>query len=123
MPENRQKAMREISMVRRCAEVARDWIAKNPKTAENSMRVSVRKDQRILSTMNPINDLGKFLVVAGLLLAVLGLVLWSGFGKSWLGRLPGDIHYTKGNFSFYFPIVTCLLLSIVLTIVLWLFRK
>ena len=105
------------------AEVDRDWIDKDPKTAENSMRVSVRKDQRILSTMNPINDLGKYLVVAGLLLAVLGLVLWSGFGKSWLGRFPGDIHYTKGNFSFYFPFVTCLLLSILLTIVLWLFRK
>ena len=73
--------------------------------------------------MNPINDLGKFLVVAGLLLAVVGLVLWSGFGKNWLGRLPGDIHYTKGNFSFYLPVVTCLLLSILLTIVLWLFRK
>ena len=73
--------------------------------------------------MNPINDLGKFLVAAGLLLVVVGLMLWSGFGKSWLGRLPGDVHLTKGNFSFYFPIVTCLLLSILLTIVLWLFRK
>ena len=73
--------------------------------------------------MNPINEVGKFLVVAGLLLAIVGLVLWSGFGKSWLGRLPGDIHLTKGNFRFYFPIVTCLLLSVLLTIVLWLFRK
>ena len=73
--------------------------------------------------MNPINDLGKFLVVAGLLLAVVGLVLWSGFGKSWLGRLPGDIHLTKGNLHFCFPVVTCLLLSILLTVVLWFFRK
>jgi uncharacterized protein YybS (DUF2232 family) len=73
--------------------------------------------------MHPMNELGKFFVVAGLLLAVLGFVLWSGVGKSWLGRLPGDIQLTKGNFSFYFPIVTCLLLSILLTIVLWLFRK
>jgi len=77
----------------------------------------------LFQTMNPMNEVGKFLLVAGLLLAVVGLVLWSGFGKSWLGRLPGDIHYTKGNFSFYFPFVTCLLLSILLTIVLWLFRK
>jgi uncharacterized protein YybS (DUF2232 family) len=68
-------------------------------------------------------DLGKFLVVMGLLLAVVGVVLWSGIGKGWLGRLPGDIHYTKGNFSFHFPIVTCLLLSLLLTIILWLFRK
>ena len=39
------------------------------------------------------------------------------------GRLPGDINYTKENFSFHFPIVTCLLLSALLTLLLWLFRK
>ena len=49
--------------------------------------------------------------MAGLLLAAVGALLWSGFGKGWLGRLPGDIHYSKGDFSFHFPIVTCLLLS------------
>ena len=59
----------------------------------------------------------------GLIIAGIGLLLWSGFGKDWLGRLPGDIHYTKGNFSFHFPIVTCLLISAFLTILLWLFRK
>lgn len=69
------------------------------------------------------NDVGKFLVVAGVLIAVVGALLWSGFGKGWLGRLPGDIHYFKGNFHFYFPIVTCLLLSLFLTLILWLFRK
>jgi hypothetical protein len=68
-------------------------------------------------------DLGKFLVVMGLLLVAVGSLLWSGIGKGWLGRLPGDIHYTRGNFSFHFPIVTCLLLSLLLTIILWLFRK
>ncbi len=69
------------------------------------------------------NELGKFLVIAGILMAVAGAVLWSGFGKGWLGRLPGDIHYTKGNFSFHFPVVTCLLASLFLTLLLWLFRK
>lgn len=69
------------------------------------------------------NEFGKVLVVAGLLLAAVGALLWSGVGKGWLGRLPGDIHYTRGNFSFHFPIVTCLLLSILLTIIFWLFRK
>jgi hypothetical protein len=69
------------------------------------------------------NDLGKFLVVMGLLLVAVGIVLWSGIGKGWLGRLPGDIHYTRGNFSFHFPIITCLLLSLLLTIILWLFKK
>ena len=69
------------------------------------------------------NALGKLLVIVGLLIAAVGVVLWSGVGKGWLGRLPGDIHYTKGNFSFHFPIVTCLIVSVVLTLLLWLFRK
>ena len=69
------------------------------------------------------HELGKFLVIIGLLIALGGGLLWLGVGKSWLGRLPGDIHYTRGNFSFHFPLVTCLLLSLILTLVLWLFRK
>jgi membrane protein implicated in regulation of membrane protease activity len=69
------------------------------------------------------NDLGKFLVIVGLMLVVIGALLWSGIGKNWLGRLPGDIHYSRGNFSFYFPVVTCLIISIVLTLLFRLFRK
>lgn len=69
------------------------------------------------------NDLGKMLVIIGLLCVVAGALLWSGFGRGWLGRLPGDIHYTRGNFSFSFPIVTCLLISAVLTLLMWLFRR
>lgn len=69
------------------------------------------------------NDFGKFLIVAGLVIAAIGVVLWSGLGRGWFGRLPGDIHYSRGNFSFHFPVVTCLLLSLVVTLVLWLFRK
>ncbi|HVU08484.1 MAG TPA: DUF2905 domain-containing protein [Verrucomicrobiae bacterium] len=69
------------------------------------------------------NEFGKFLVIVGLLLITIGALLWSGFGKGWLGKLPGDINYTKGNFSFHFPIVTCLILSAILTLLLWLFRK
>lgn len=69
------------------------------------------------------SDLGKWLVVAGLLTAVIGALLWSGVGKGWLGRLPGDIHYTKGEFSFHFPLVTCLIISVVLTLLVWWFRK
>lgn len=63
------------------------------------------------------------LVVAGVALAVVGLLLWSGLGRGWLGQLPGDISYRRGNFGFYFPIVTCLVLSVILTFILWLFRK
>ncbi len=69
------------------------------------------------------NDVGKFLVFAGVIIALVGALLWSGFGKGWLGRLPGDVQYSKGNFQFYFPIVTCLILSILLTLLLRLFRK
>jgi hypothetical protein len=69
------------------------------------------------------NDFDKFLVIAGLLIAAIGALLWSGFGKGWLGRLPGDVNYSKGDFSFHFPIVTCLLISVVLTLLMWLFRK
>jgi len=69
------------------------------------------------------NEMGKFLVVAGLLMALAGVLLWSGVGRGWLGRLPGDIHYSRSNFHFYFPIVTCLVLSALLTLILWLFRK
>ncbi len=69
------------------------------------------------------NELGKLLIVVGLVIAAVGVLLVSGFGKGWLGRLPGDIRYTRGNFSLYFPWVTCLLLSAVLTLLAWVFRK
>ena len=69
------------------------------------------------------NDVGKFIVAVGLLLVCAGALLWSGLGRGWLGRLPGDIHYSKGPFSFYFPLVTCLLVSVLLTILLWIFRR
>jgi len=70
-----------------------------------------------------VNDLGKMLFVAGVVLAAIGLILWSGFGRGWLGRLPGDIRVEKEHFSFYFPVVTCLLVSLVLSLLFWLFRK
>lgn len=69
------------------------------------------------------NDLGKVFMVVGILIFLIGLLVWTGVGKGWLGRLPGDIHYSKGNFSFYFPVITCLLASVILTLLLWLFRK
>jgi hypothetical protein len=68
------------------------------------------------------NDLGKVLVVVGVVLVIAGALLWAGFGR-WLGHLPGDIHYSRGNSSFHFPIVTCLVVSAVVTLLLWLFRR
>ncbi len=69
------------------------------------------------------NDFGKALFIGGLVLAAVGLLLWLGVGRTWLGRLPGDIHHTRGNFSFHFPIITCLVISIVLTLLMWIFRR
>ena len=67
-------------------------------------------------------QLGKFLIFAGVLCVVLGLILMAGskFSFFGLGRLPGDIAYKGKNFHFYFPIVTSLVLSAALTLILWL---
>jgi len=62
------------------------------------------------------------LIVIGIVLIVLGMV-WPWIQKLGLGRLPGDIVIERDNFRFYFPILTSLILSIVLTIIFWLFRK
>jgi len=73
-------------------------------------------------TGNGLSDFGRILLFVGLGMAVLGGVLLLGSRIPWLGRLPGDIVYRKGSFSFYFPIVTSILLSIVLSIVVNLLR-
>jgi hypothetical protein len=65
------------------------------------------------------NDLGRFLIVVGVVLVLVGLVLTFIPRVPWLGRLPGDVHVERGNWTFYFPVVTSLLLSVVLTLVLW----
>lgn len=64
---------------------------------------------------------GKFLIIAGVVLVVLGLLLMAGakFSFFGLGRLPGDIAYKGKNVTFYFPVVTCVVLSLVLTLVFW----
>ena len=66
--------------------------------------------------------LGKTLVVTGLAIALVGAVLWSGIGRPWFGRLPEDIHVRRGGADFYFPVVTCLLVGLALSLLSWLFR-
>jgi hypothetical protein len=68
-------------------------------------------------------DIGKSLVVVGLVVAVIGLLIWSGVGRGWIGQLPGDINVNRGNASFHFPIVTCLIVSAILTALMWFFRR
>jgi hypothetical protein len=66
-----------------------------------------------------VNDVGKILVAFGLLIALAGVVLLLVGRVPWVGRLPGDIHIQRGNFTFYFPLATSLLLSVVLTLLLY----
>jgi len=73
-----------------------------------------------MTPANPLGELGKFLLVAGLVLAGAGLLLLVGGRLPFrLGRLPGDIAYQGRNGSFYFPIVTCIVVSLALTVVMW----
>ncbi|MGE3771464.1 MAG: DUF2905 domain-containing protein [Gammaproteobacteria bacterium] len=65
---------------------------------------------------------GRFLVTLGLVIVLLGLA-WPWLAKLGLGRLPGDIVVERGQSRFYFPVVTCLVVSLVLSLVLWLFRR
>ena len=64
---------------------------------------------------------GKLLFVAGLLLTVVGAVVWL-LGRSGFRGLPGDIRYESGTTRFYFPVVTCIVLSVVLTALMWLWQ-
>ena len=66
-------------------------------------------------------ELGKLVVIIGMVTTLLGLVMWSGFAPKWLGRLPGDIRIEREHSAFYFPIVTCIILSIVLSVLLSIF--
>lgn len=68
-------------------------------------------------------EIGKMLVVFGLVLLLIGAALWSGFGAGWLGRLPGDIRIEGRHGGVYFPIVTCIILSILLSLILSFFRR
>ena len=68
-------------------------------------------------------EIGKFLVIIGIAIVVLGIVLWTGIGAGFLGKLPGDIRIERGNSVFYFPIVTCIAISIVLSLIFSLFRR
>lgn len=69
------------------------------------------------------SEIGKPLVVFGLLIAAVGAVLLLAGRLPWVGRLPGDIYIQRGHWTFYFPLATSLLLSVVLTLVFWLIGR
>jgi hypothetical protein len=68
-------------------------------------------------------SLGKALILIGILLVVLGVIFSLGVKIPWLGQLPGDIYIRRERFNFYFPLTTCILLSLVISLVLYLFRR
>jgi len=69
------------------------------------------------------SDLGRLLIGVGVILVIVGAVFLLAPKLPWLGRLPGDISYQRGNFSFYLPLGTCILISINLTLIVYLFRR
>jgi len=67
---------------------------------------------------------GKTLIIIGVILVIAGLIIhFAGNKLSWIGHLPGDIRIEKENFRFYFPLTTMILVSIFLTVILWIIRK
>lgn len=73
--------------------------------------------------MNDIENIGKILVVAGIVIIAIGALLMLSVKIPWLGRLPGDILIQKKNFTFYFPVATSIIISILLTIIFWFFFR
>ncbi|MFQ5791031.1 MAG: DUF2905 domain-containing protein [Acidobacteriota bacterium] len=72
---------------------------------------------------DPLSGLGRILIFLGLGIVTLGLLLTLVGRVPFLGRLPGDVVFRKGNLTFYFPLATSILLSLLLTLLLWLFRR
>ena len=64
-------------------------------------------------------QIGRFFIIAGLVMAAVGGLLVLSGKVSWIGRLPGDIIIEKKNFTFYFPLATSILISIVLSLIFW----
>ena len=69
------------------------------------------------------SDLARILIVLGVLLVAVGLALLLVPKIPGLGKLPGDLVIKRENFTFYFPLGTCILLSVILSLIFWLFRK
>jgi hypothetical protein len=66
--------------------------------------------------------MSRFLITLGLVILLIGII-WPVIEKAGVGRLPGDVIIRRDNFTFYFPIVTCILLSLGISLVMWLFQR
>jgi len=67
--------------------------------------------------------LGRSLIILGIIIIAFGIVITFAGKIPWLGLLPGDIHIKRDNFTFYFPLATCILLSVLFSLIFWLFKK
>jgi hypothetical protein len=74
-------------------------------------------------TMSELHGLGKLLILFGSILALMGVIILFMGKLPWLGRLPGDIFIERKSVSFYFPLATSLLISLVLSAILWLLSR
>ena len=68
-------------------------------------------------------EMGKWLITLGMVIAAAGIVLTFAGKLPWLGRLPGDIYLKREKFTFYFPLVTCIIISAIISFIFWLLRK
>jgi magnesium-transporting ATPase (P-type) len=69
-------------------------------------------------------QLGKILIAIGIILVIMGLIIWlAGNKMHWIGNLPGDIRIEKENLRFYFPITTMIILSVIFTLIIWIYKK
>lgn len=83
-----------------------------------------RKNIDLVSYLRVVQHLGKYLLIIGAVIALLGGLIWLlGDKINWFGNLPGDIRVERENFRFYFPITTMILLSIAISLLLWLIRR
>ncbi len=73
--------------------------------------------------VNDFSPFGKTLLIVGLTIAGIGLLVMLGGRVPWLGRLPGDLFYKGEKFSFYFPLTTSIIVSVILTLILWLLGR
>jgi hypothetical protein len=73
--------------------------------------------------MNDFSQFGKIFLIIGLVVAGIGLLMISGGKIPWVGKLPGDLFYKGEKFTFYFPLATSIVASVILSLILWLINR
>ena len=79
--------------------------------------------KELVPANSTMSELGRYLIAAGALIALIGVVLLFAGKIPWLGRLPGDVYYKSDRVTVYFPLATCVVVSVVLSLLVYLFRR